>query len=254
MEKQPLFVAFSTQKGGVGKTAFTVLLSSYLHYFNGKNIAIVDCDFPQHSIMEMRKRDQELVMNDIYYKRMAHAQFKEMGKKVYPVIGSNPEEAIDDALRLIEESKEPIDIVFFDLPGTMNNQGVIRTIKAMDYIFSPISADRLVLSSTLSFASALNENLISIGKSSIKGMYLFWTMVDGRERTPLYVAYNDAIGELGLSLLETTIPDTKRFRREMDETHRAIFRSTIFPPDKFLLKGSNVEELVSEICRIIEIE
>lgn len=254
MEKQPLFVAFSTQKGGVGKTAFTVLLSSYLHYINGKNIAIVDCDFPQHSIMEMRKRDQELVMNDLYYKRMAHNQFKGIDKKAYPIIGSNPQEAIDDALRLIEESNEQIDIVFFDLPGTMNNQGVIRTLKAMDYIFSPISADRLVLSSTLSFASALNENLISIGKSSIKGMYLFWTMVDARERTPLYAAYNDAIGELGLSLLDTSIPDTKRFRREMDETHRAIFRSTIFPPDKFLLKGSNVEELVSEISRIIEIE
>ena len=32
MEKETLFIAFSTQKGGVGKTAFTVLMSSYLHY------------------------------------------------------------------------------------------------------------------------------------------------------------------------------------------------------------------------------
>ena len=30
-EKTPLYVAFSTQKGGVGKTTFTVLAASYLH-------------------------------------------------------------------------------------------------------------------------------------------------------------------------------------------------------------------------------
>ena len=32
MEKKPIFIAFSTQKGGVGKTTFTVLAASYLHY------------------------------------------------------------------------------------------------------------------------------------------------------------------------------------------------------------------------------
>lgn len=253
MKQETLFVAFSTQKGGVGKTAFTVLLSSYLHYLKGKSIAVVDCDFPQHSIMEMRKRDQELIFADPHYKRMAYNQFKEIAKKTYPVVGSNPIDAIEDAHKLIAESENKIDIIFFDLPGTMNSKGVVRTLKEMDYIFAPISADRLVLASTLSFSSSLNENLISIGKSSIKGMYLFWTMVDGREKTPLYEAYNDAIGELGLSLLNTRIPDTKRFRREMDETHRAVFRSTVFPPDKLLLKGSNVEELVTEICQIINL-
>ena len=30
-EKTPLYVAFSTQKGGVGKTTFTVLAASYLY-------------------------------------------------------------------------------------------------------------------------------------------------------------------------------------------------------------------------------
>ena len=36
MEKETLFIAFSTQKGGVGKSAFTILMSSYLHYVLGK--------------------------------------------------------------------------------------------------------------------------------------------------------------------------------------------------------------------------
>ena len=30
--KRPKYVAFSTQKGGAGKTTITVLVASYLHY------------------------------------------------------------------------------------------------------------------------------------------------------------------------------------------------------------------------------
>lgn len=56
-EKTPLYVAFSTQKGGVGKTTFTVLVASYLYYLKGYDVAVVDCDYPQHSIAGMRKRD-----------------------------------------------------------------------------------------------------------------------------------------------------------------------------------------------------
>ena len=44
------------------------------------------------------------------------------------------------------------DVVLFDLPGTMGSDGVIATISALDYLFVPIKADRLVLESTLNFA------------------------------------------------------------------------------------------------------
>ena len=57
--KEPKFIAFSTQKGGAGKTTLTVLAASYLHYVKGLNIGVIDCDFPQFSIMDMRKRDMK---------------------------------------------------------------------------------------------------------------------------------------------------------------------------------------------------
>ena len=56
---EPLLVAFSTQKGGAGKTTLTVLTASYLHYVKGLNVAVVDCDFPQFSIKDMRERDMK---------------------------------------------------------------------------------------------------------------------------------------------------------------------------------------------------
>ena len=86
MEKETLFIAFSTQKGGAGKTTLTVLVASYLHYVKGMNVAVVDCDYPQHSIAGMRKRDAEQVGADEDYKRMAYEQFTRLGKKAYPVL------------------------------------------------------------------------------------------------------------------------------------------------------------------------
>lgn len=253
MEKETLFVAFSTQKGGAGKTALTVLTSSYMHYVLGKSIAIVDCDYPQYSIMEMRTRDKDLVMKDDHFKLLAYNQFKGLEKKAYPVVMSDPVNAIDAANKVIKDSPEKLDIIFFDLPGTMNSKGVIQTLSSMDYIFAPISADRLVLESTLTFASSINENLISVNKSYIKGLYLLWNMVDGREKTDLYDVYETVINELGLPLLNTFIPDTKRFRKEINGIQKQVFRSTLFPPDKQLVKGSNIDMLVDEINKIIKI-
>lgn len=51
MKGKTKFVAFSTQKGGAGKTTLTVLVASYLHYVKGFDVAVIDCNYPQHSIM-----------------------------------------------------------------------------------------------------------------------------------------------------------------------------------------------------------
>lgn len=40
MKKETLYVAFSTQKGGVGKTTFTVLVASYLYYLKGAPVKV----------------------------------------------------------------------------------------------------------------------------------------------------------------------------------------------------------------------
>ncbi len=252
MEKETLFIAFSTQKGGVGKTAFTVLMSSYLHYEKGLEIAVIDCDYPQHSIFEMRQRDMEQVMKDNHYKQMAYQQFTSLKRKAYPVEKSHSENAISTAESLIGQADKEPDIIFFDLPGTLNSKGVVKTLATMDYIFAPVSADRVVLESTLKFASLLNENLISVGKSNIKGLHLIWNMVDGREKNELYEVYENIIGELGLSVLKTFVPDSKRFRRELTAQHKPVFRSTLFPAHKSLLKGSNIDTLATEILQTIK--
>ena len=237
-----------TQKGGAGKTTLTVLAASYLHYVKGLNVAVVDCDHPQHSIAEMRKRDLKTVMEDEHYKAMAYRQLQRIGKKAY--VEGTAEDAVEKAEGLLERLPGT-DIVFFDLPGTVNSGGVLRTLANMDYIFSPIAADRVVMESTLRFATKLKETLMDTGKTNIKGLYLLWNMVDGREKSELYGVYEEIIRELGLQVLQTFLPDSKRFRRELTGEHKAVFRSTLFPADGMLAKGSHIREITEEILTII---
>lgn len=251
MKKESVNVAFSTQKGGAGKTTLTVLVASYLHYVKNYNVVVVDCDYPQHSISEMRERDLKLVMEDEYFKNLAFQQFTALEKKAFVVVESTPKHALEDVQAAIE-TIEP-DFVFYDLPGTMNNEEVVKTLSVMDYIIAPITADRVVVESSLQYALALNDNLITTGLSKIKGIYFLWNMVDGREKTDLYKAYEDVIEKLGFSIFKTFLPDSKRFRKEQTvNNHRTLFRSTLFPPDKILLKGSNINELTNEFLEKIK--
>ena len=45
MNITPASIAVCNQKGGVGKSTFTVLLASYLHYIVGHDVLVVDCDY-----------------------------------------------------------------------------------------------------------------------------------------------------------------------------------------------------------------
>ncbi len=248
-----IFISFATQKGGIGKTTLTVLMASYFHYVKGYNVAVIDCDAPQNSIVDLRAREIKVITESSYFKALACDHFRRVRKKAYPVIASNAENALDDADKMLREESIKPDLVFFDLPGTLKSEGVVKTLSQMDYIFTPISADRLVVESSLQFAALFHENLITTGIAKTKGLHLFWTMVDGREKSELYDLYRQIIDELNIPVLETRLPDSKRFRRDLSEERKAIFRSTIFPMDNALMKGSNIKELADEICTIMKI-
>lgn len=254
MTKQPLFISFSSQKGGVGKSAVTALTASYFHYSMGYNIAVLDCDFPQHSLAQMRERDMKIVMQSERYKRLAYEQFSTLNKKAYPIITCIADEALKEAEELISSSTVPYDIILFDLPGTVNSAGILSTMMRMNYIFTPLIADRVVLESSLSFINVVNEMLIKQGKTEIRGLHLFWNLVDGREKTDLYSVYEKIINELDLSIMKTFLSDSKRYRKELSETdNRPIFRSTVFPADKRLAKTTRLDAFVLEFLQIIKL-
>lgn len=254
MKQKPKFIAFSTQKGGAGKTTFTVLAASYLHYVSGYNVVVVDCDFPQFSIQKMRKRDAEQLETNLPLYELAEAQFSKILKPTYPILCSQAEDAITTANEYLESCEENVDFVLFDLPGTFNNDGVVETIAALDYIFAPIAADKVSLESTLPFASIVKDHIVDNKQYNINSIYLFWNMVDGREKTDLYAKYEEIIGKLGIPILKTAVPNTTKYKKESSDEGVNLFRSTIFPPSRVMLRGSRLPELITEILTVANLE
>ena len=87
MKKEPLFVAISNQKGRVGKSAITIMLAGYFHYLKGLNVAVVDCDFPQFSLIRMKERDMRTVENSEYFRQLLVNQWNRIHKKPTPSWG-----------------------------------------------------------------------------------------------------------------------------------------------------------------------
>lgn len=246
--RKTLKISFSTQKGGVGKSTMTTLLASVLHYRLGYNVLVMDCDFPQHSLTNMRERDKKTIMQNEYHKKVAMKQFQTINKKAYPIIKSKAENALERASEYVEQSVP--DVIFFDLPGTANTKGVLTTLKMMDFIFSPITADRLVVESTLGFTKAFLELPKTVEGNDNQELWLFWNQVDGREKTGLYEAYQSVIKELNLPIMETRIMDSKRFRKETDDTSNYVFRSSLLPAETQLLKATRMDLFVEEFLKI----
>lgn len=251
--KKTLKISFSTQKGGVGKSTMTTLLASVLHYRLGFNVLVMDCDFPQYSLSNMRERDMKTVMQNDYHKKAAMKQYQSINKKAYPIIRCKAENALQSASQYVSELAVVPDVIFFDLPGTANTKGVLTTLKAMDFIFSPITADRLVVESTLGFTKAFLGLPQTDDGNREQVIRLFWNQVDGREKTGLYDAYQSVIKELGLSIMETRIMDSKRFRKETDDTGSYIFRSSLLPAELQLLKAARMDLFVEEFLKIVHI-
>ena len=128
-----IFVAFATQKGGIGKSTVTALAASYLHNVKGYNVAVVDCDDPQHSIYGLREHETGLIDSSTYFKALACDHFRKIRKNAYTIIKSDAVNALDDAERMVAAEDVKPDVVFFDMPGTLRSNGVIKTLSQMDY-------------------------------------------------------------------------------------------------------------------------
>lgn len=249
--KQTLLVAMSNQKGGVGKSAVTILLASYLHYVKNKNVAVVDCDTLQHSVSHMRKRDMQTVDKTDEYKQLMMAQWERIQKKAYTVIESSPSEARSKINELLD-TNPILDIILVDLPGSLSSDGVFKTIINMDYVLTPIVADRMIMQSTMSFATAVLDYLKGKTGIPLKDFYFFWNKVDRRASTEVYDAYKKIMNKLNLKVLQTVLPESRRFDKELSLKGKPFFRSTLLPPPAKMLKGSCIDELAEELCETLK--
>lgn len=123
----------------------------------------------------------------------------------------------------------------------------------MHHIFTPITADRVVMESTLIFTQVLNDVIRKQGSTNIETINLFWNQVDGREKSGLYNIYDELIKSLGIHLMNTRITDSKRFRKEGEADMKTVFRSTLLPADERLMKSCRLDLFMEEFLRTVKL-
>lgn len=254
MRKKPHYISVCSQKGGVGKSTFTVLAASLLHYRMGRRVLVADCDYPQWSVHEQRQRELGLVDGSEHYKLMLLRQYKATGRKIWPVVHCRLSEALDEAERFLAGQDEEYDYVLFDLPGATAVKGVLPLVASLERVFVPVKADKMVVESSVVFARLVAESFVPNPQCATAGVHLFWTMIDRRERTPLYDQYEEAFARFGLPVMRTHVPARSRFSRELQPGGGPVSRSTLFPADAAFAAECCIAELCEEICTLSETE
>lgn len=248
---RPVYVGLGSLKGGVGKSSIAEILASYLYYEKKRNLFVVDCDFSQYSFYNMRERDKQTVQNgsSALLERMKN-HFEGFGKPAYRVLKSTSENALKDAESFIEERNgEKFDYVFFDLPGRADDTALVGLTVDLDYIVSPIEPDPQSLVACMSYALAVRDLGVSLTSSKIRQIYMLWNKIDKRVNPAVIEFYDQEIARRELGILQSRLPRSSRFKKEITPDNRDVFRSTYLPPDKKLLAGSGIEELAEEIIR-----
>ncbi|QEC74616.1 ParA family protein [Mucilaginibacter ginsenosidivorax] len=127
---------FGNQKGGVGKSTLTVLSGNYLSLAKNWPVTIIDMDYQQSISQKFEKA--KVLENDEPYDVMAATL------ETFPVLSN-----------MLTKSKK--DAILIDLPGKLDDDGLIPVFKCADMVICPFSYDEFTFESTVLFAVVLKK-------------------------------------------------------------------------------------------------
>ena len=176
--KKTKIIAVHNIKGGMGKTAITTILASYLCYINKQRVIVFDVDDGQHSIS--KHRDSELTMlkrietvansGDIDSISLLNQQsaFRSgivrfeynrqegiTAKDFYPIIDSSEEQ-----LATKQFMDGEYDYIFIDMGGRVN-ENITRILAMCDLIVVPFGTQSLELKTSSDYLRLLRNSFLS---------------------------------------------------------------------------------------------
>jgi len=127
---------FGNQKGGVGKSTLTVLSGNYLSLAKDWPVTIIDMDY-QQSISQ--KFEKAKVLEN---------------KEPYDVLPASLE-SFPPLIPVLTKNKK--DAVLIDLPGKLDDDGLIPVFKSADLVVCPFAYDEFTFESTVLFTVVLKK-------------------------------------------------------------------------------------------------
>jgi len=131
-----MVIIIGNQKGGAGKSTLTLLLANYLTLDKRCKVTVLDMDYQQSISQKFEKA--KILENTEPYEILAY--------------GLQDFAALEDTIK-----RNPKEIVLIDLPGKLDDDGLIRVFKAADMAVCPFSYDEFSFESTVPFALVLKK-------------------------------------------------------------------------------------------------
>ncbi|KQB99871.1 ParA family protein [Pedobacter sp. Hv1] len=131
-----MVILIGNQKGGAGKSTITLLFANYLTGVRGRRVTILDMDY-QQSLYSKAEKAKILENQPLY--EVVSAELKS-----FP--------SLHRAL-----SSRPGELILIDLPGKMDDDGLLPLFAAADVILCPFSYDEFSVDSTVLFAMVLRK-------------------------------------------------------------------------------------------------
>lgn len=227
-------ISVCTQKGGVGKTTLTMLLATYYHTTVGKPVTVIDADFPQHSFDATRRSELASIQNDEEIQSLYVTLYPEMNRELYKVYKGSLEEL---AMFLTDlKGRGDDELVFIDMPGTMNVKGFDRVASQLDYVILPMEADKMAFTAGLQTLDLFDR--FREAKGADYEMFMLWNKYKKSENPSLMNGIENIVRERGnVEILKYRVTDSVSWKRE---------RSTLFPTEK-------VKSLVEELNQLLHI-
>jgi chromosome partitioning protein len=229
------FISISSQKGGVGKTTINILAASIFHFLGKEKVAVIDCDYPQHSLEGLRNKELAQLQTD----PAKAAEFQALGVQAYPIVGCE----VKEALEVAKEMDGQFDLVFVDTPGTINVPGLLELWQQLDYVFMPLEADVLSVEATLPFAAALETFAKGQPGSRLKQYYAFWNKHIKSEKQDFYQRTEELFAQQNIPFMTSRLEHSVNYKKE-------AMRSTMFPLSKEFMR-LGISGLIQEMSQII---
>jgi len=131
-----MIIIIGNQKGGAGKSTITMLLANYLTRERNAKATVIDMDYQQSVSQKFEKA--KILENE----------------EPYQVIAADLEQFPQMAVT-IKRNKDHF--VLIDLPGKLDDDGLIPVFKAADQVICPFSYDEFSFESTILFSIVLRK-------------------------------------------------------------------------------------------------
>ena len=207
----PIHIAIASPLGGVGKTTLTILAASTLHYHLGYSVAVIDCNYPLYTTAYLRGKETEGQNKQGFSDKCLKNMMRQpLWLQPYPIVCVPIAKAWKETERLQAEIHPKC--IFFDLPSLMRTEGTVELLTRMDAVIFPVTGNPMDADAVRRFIEIVGEQILTMGKGSIKELCLLRNMVGSWEKEEVQERCRTLADETGAVLMQTSLPYSKHFR------------------------------------------